>query len=225
MAQLAGESESLVALSGMAKTHGVWLIGGSIPEIERQTDKIYNTCTVYNPQGRPPPLPCPSTQNAETAPPGDLVVKHRKVHLFDIDIPGKQTFKESETLTGGTTLNTFETPFGKIGLGICYDIVRPLVLFPLPLLTHFLDSLLNVAVPRDGDDRCETRLHRHDLPLGIQVRPPSRFPCPLSALTVCSTTTGPIYWTLLQRARYAIPSLSAPSLSPRRFGSNETPTS
>jgi predicted amidohydrolase len=75
---------------------------------------------------------------------GDLVVKHRKVHLFDIDIPGKQYFKvhqresgrysffttyiefqqESETLTGGDTLNMFETPFGKIGLGICYDVVR-----------------------------------------------------------------------------------------------------
>lgn len=63
---------------------------------------------------------------------GDLVVKHRKVHLFDIDIPGKQTFKESETLTGGTTLNTFETTFGKIGLGICYDIVRSFYVLPLP---------------------------------------------------------------------------------------------
>ena len=48
---MGGDAESVVALSGMAKTHGVWLIGGSIPEIERQTDKIYNTCTVYNPQG------------------------------------------------------------------------------------------------------------------------------------------------------------------------------
>lgn len=47
---------------------------GSIPEIEKDTDNIYNTCTVYNPDG-------------------DLIVKHRKVHLFDIDIPGKQTFK------------------------------------------------------------------------------------------------------------------------------------
>jgi predicted amidohydrolase len=51
-------------------------ITGSIPEIESDTDHIYNTCTVYNPDG-------------------DLVVKHRKVHLFDIDIPGKQTFKVS----------------------------------------------------------------------------------------------------------------------------------
>jgi omega-amidase len=49
---------------------------GSIPEIERDTDHIYNTCTVYNPEG-------------------DLIVKHRKVHLFDIDIPGKQKFKVS----------------------------------------------------------------------------------------------------------------------------------
>jgi predicted amidohydrolase len=47
---------------------------GSIPEIEEKTNNIYNTCTVYNPQG-------------------DLIVKHRKVHLFDIDIPGKQYFK------------------------------------------------------------------------------------------------------------------------------------
>lgn len=51
LAEHASESESVAALSGMAKTHGVWLIGGSIPEIEKATDKIFNTCTVYNPQG------------------------------------------------------------------------------------------------------------------------------------------------------------------------------
>jgi omega-amidase len=67
-----------------------------------------------------------------------MVAKHRKVHLFDIDIPGKQTFKvsssvsakteaddqESDSLTAGKTITTFTAPFGKIGLGICYDIVR-----------------------------------------------------------------------------------------------------
>lgn len=63
---------------------------------------------------------------------------------------------------------------------------------------------MTVAVPRDGDDRRETRLRRHDLPLGVQVRPPHASPS-LSALTDRSTTTGPIYWTLLQRARYVIP--------------------
>jgi len=52
------------------------------------------------------------------------------VHLFDIDIPKSAshpgiTFKESETLTGGSTTTHFETPFGKIGLAICYDVRFP----------------------------------------------------------------------------------------------------
>ncbi|KAG6850468.1 hypothetical protein H0H93_012889 [Arthromyces matolae] len=56
---------------------------------------------------------------------GDLVATHRKVHLFDIDIPGKIKFKESETLSGGATTNFFDTDFARIGLGICYDIRFP----------------------------------------------------------------------------------------------------
>ncbi|KAF9475311.1 carbon-nitrogen hydrolase [Pholiota conissans] len=98
-------SESVQMLSSVAKEIQTWLIGGSIPERDTD-DKLYNTCTVYNPDG-------------------DLVVIHRKVHLFDIDIPGKIKFKESETLTGGNTLNSFSTGFAKIGLGICYDIRFP----------------------------------------------------------------------------------------------------
>jgi omega-amidase len=57
--------------------------------------------------------------------PGELVAMHRKVHLFDIDIPGKIKFKESETLTGGNKLNYFDTPFARVGLGICYDVRFP----------------------------------------------------------------------------------------------------
>ncbi|XP_006463431.1 hypothetical protein AGABI2DRAFT_194259 [Agaricus bisporus var. bisporus H97] len=99
-------SESVKMLSDAAKETSTWLIGGSIPERDGRDGKVYNTCTVYNPKG-------------------ELVVTHRKVHLFDIDIPGKITFKESETLTGGTTTNYFDTEFARIGLGICYDIRFP----------------------------------------------------------------------------------------------------
>ncbi|KAG8712998.1 hypothetical protein FRC09_019237 [Ceratobasidium sp. 395] len=99
-------SESIKALSAMAKEAKVWLLGGSIPERDESDGKLYNTSTVYNPSG-------------------DLIAFHRKVHLFDIDIPGGITFKESETLSGGSKLTTFETDFGKIGLGICYDIRFP----------------------------------------------------------------------------------------------------
>ncbi|KAJ7172749.1 carbon-nitrogen hydrolase [Mycena filopes] len=100
------ESESVKMLSSVAKETKTWLIGGSIPERDVQGNDLYNTCTVYNPNG-------------------DLVAMHRKVHLFDIDIPGKITFKESETLTGGSTTNYFDTEFARIGLGICYDIRFP----------------------------------------------------------------------------------------------------
>ncbi|KZT03441.1 carbon-nitrogen hydrolase [Laetiporus sulphureus 93-53] len=100
-------SESVRTLSEVARETGVWLIGGSIPERSAADGgKVFNTATVYSPAG-------------------ELVAMHRKVHLFDIDIPGKITFKESETLTGGTTINAFDTPFARIGLGICYDVRFP----------------------------------------------------------------------------------------------------
>jgi len=100
------KSESVRMLSSAAKESGVWLIGGSIPEKDSSDGKLYNTATVYSPEGK-------------------LVTIHRKVHLFDIDIPGKITFKESETLTGGSALTQFEMDHGKIGLGICYDVRFP----------------------------------------------------------------------------------------------------
>ncbi|KDQ33680.1 hypothetical protein PLEOSDRAFT_1073871 [Pleurotus ostreatus PC15] len=99
-------SESVKMLSEVAKETKSWLIGGSIPEKDDTDGKIYNTCTVYSPAG-------------------ELVCMHRKVHLFDIDIPGKITFKESETLTGGKSMNFFDTEFARIGLGICYDVRFP----------------------------------------------------------------------------------------------------
>mmetsp|Transcript_21110 Transcript_21110/g.41842 ORF Transcript_21110/g.41842 Transcript_21110/m.41842 type:complete len:345 (+) Transcript_21110:10-1044(+) len=89
-----------------AKSHGIWLIGGSIPEVDESTGLVYNTCVVVSPQGV-------------------IVTKHRKVHLFDIDLPGKIAFRESDTLTGGDQVTTFSTPFGVVGVGICYDIRFP----------------------------------------------------------------------------------------------------
>lgn len=91
-------------LSKAAKESSIYLIGGSIPELE--SDKVYNTCFVYDPEGK-------------------LIATHRKLHLFDINVPGKIRFQESLILSPGSNLNYFETPWGKIGLGICYDVRFP----------------------------------------------------------------------------------------------------
>lgn len=101
----ADASPSSQVLIDAAREHGIWIVGGSTPErvSEDGGDKIYNTCLVLNPEG-------------------EIVAKHRKVHLFDIDVPGGITFFESETLSPGRTVSHFSSPFGEIGVGICYDI-------------------------------------------------------------------------------------------------------
>ncbi|XP_047505744.1 omega-amidase NIT2 isoform X1 [Pieris napi] len=93
--------ETSRALSQAAAEAGVCVVGGTVPE--RCGDKLYNTCTVWDINGK-------------------LVAKYRKMHLFDIDIPNKITFKESEVLKPGNEITTFECNGVKIGLGICYDL-------------------------------------------------------------------------------------------------------
>jgi len=100
-AEAVPDGETCRSLREVAKSSKVFLIGGSIPE--RDSDKLYNTLTVWSPDG-------------------ELLQTHRKMHLFDIDIPGKITFRESDVLSPGNSFSTFETPYCKIGLGICYDI-------------------------------------------------------------------------------------------------------
>ncbi|CAG8615799.1 5280_t:CDS:10 [Paraglomus occultum] len=56
---------------------------------------------------------------------GELIAKHRKIHLFDIDIPGKIRFQESDILSPGNSLTTFDTGYGKMSIGICYDMRFP----------------------------------------------------------------------------------------------------
>ena len=89
------------ALSALAAELGIYIVGGSLPEL---TDgKIYNTCYVYGRQGQ-------------------LLAKHRKAHLFDINVEGGQRFMESDTLSPGNAVTTFETEFGTMGLCICFDL-------------------------------------------------------------------------------------------------------
>lgn len=100
------DSPSYKVLSNLASKLKIILVGGSIPELEPKTNKIYNTSMVFD-------------QN------GALIATHRKAHLFDIDIPNGITFKESDSLTGGEKATTVETSYGKFGLGICYDMRFP----------------------------------------------------------------------------------------------------
>ena len=96
--------ETYSALSKAAKERGIYVIGGSIPE--RDGEKVYNTSFVFDRKGKE-------------------IARHRKAHLFDIDVKGGQRFFESETFTAGKDITVFDTEFGAMGLCICFDIRFP----------------------------------------------------------------------------------------------------
>ena len=91
-------------MSRLAGDLGIYLIGGSIPEIE--DGKVYNTSFSFDPKG-------------------GMIGRFRKVHLFDVDIEGGIRFKESDTLTPGDEMLVLDTGFGKIGVAICFDVRFP----------------------------------------------------------------------------------------------------
>lgn len=101
------KSPSWHMLSSVAAETKTYLVGGSIPEFVPETKQYFNTSFVFSPTGQ-------------------LLATHRKIHLFDIDIPGKITFKESEVLSAGNKVTLFEMPeYGQVGLAICYDVRFP----------------------------------------------------------------------------------------------------
>lgn len=91
--------------SELAKKYNIYLSAGSVPELG-EAGEVYNTAYVFDRQG-------------------NQIAKHRKMHLFDIDIKGGQYFKESDTLTAGKDITVFDTEFGTMGLCICYDFRFP----------------------------------------------------------------------------------------------------
>jgi len=91
-------------MQDLAKENDIYLIGGSIPE--ESEGRIFNTSYCFSPDGV-------------------LLGKHRKIHMFDIEIKGGFSFCESDTLTPGDKLTVFNTDLGKIGVAICYDIRFP----------------------------------------------------------------------------------------------------
>lgn len=93
------------AMRDAAKEAGIYLVAGSFPE--RKCGDIFNSSYVFAPDK------------------DSHIAVYRKMHLFDIDVKGGQTFRESDTLSAGNSLAVFDTPWGKCGVCICFDIRFP----------------------------------------------------------------------------------------------------
>ena len=92
-------------LASQAKKHKIWLVGGSIPLQATVPNKVRNSCLVYDDKGK-------------------VVARYDKIHLFNLDL-GNEHYHEEATIEPGKKIVTVDTPFGKLGLSICYDLRFP----------------------------------------------------------------------------------------------------
>lgn len=92
-------------LSETAKRFGIWLAGGSGPLISPVSNKVYNSCLVYDEHGQ-------------------QVARYDKIHLFGLSL-GNENFAEERTIDAGNKVVAIDSPFGRMGLSICYDLRFP----------------------------------------------------------------------------------------------------
>jgi len=94
-------------LANAAKKYGVWVVGGTIPIFGNEHNKVRAACLVYNDKGH-------------------RVARYDKMHLFDVDVPDtSEVYRESNSIEQGDEPLVIDTPFGRVGLSVCYDLRFP----------------------------------------------------------------------------------------------------
>jgi len=93
-------------LAGTARDHGIWLVGGSVPLETTGGDRVRQSLLVYGDQGR-------------------RVARYDKIHLFDVELDNGETYRESGTIEPGDEVVSVDSPFGRLGLTVCYDLRFP----------------------------------------------------------------------------------------------------
>lgn len=105
LAEPAGTGVIQDFLSVTAKKLNAWIIGGTLPLISNDPNKVFNTTLVYSPEGV-------------------SIARYDKIHLFGFS-KGDESYEESRTIVAGEKVHCFETDFGRVGLSICYDLRFP----------------------------------------------------------------------------------------------------
>jgi predicted amidohydrolase len=146
----------LTAMRALALKAGVWLLLGGFPEKSRREGHINNTSVLIDPEGM-------------------IAAIYRKLHLFDVDVPGGKRFRESETVEPGNDVVVASTPWGGLGLSICYDLR-----FPELYRAHAAKGARIVAVPsaftlETGKDHWHVLLRARAIENQVYVMAPAQF--------------------------------------------------
>jgi nitrilase len=102
-----GDGPLQAFLARLAKQFGLWLVGGTIPLAANDANKVRAACLVFDDRG-------------------ERVARYDKIHLFDVNLPGlDERYHESAVIEPGSTPVVIDTPFGRLGLAVCYDLRFP----------------------------------------------------------------------------------------------------
>lgn len=94
-------------LAASARGHGIWLVGGTLPLAADVPDRVRAASLLYDPAGR-------------------RVARYDKMHLFDVNVPDSdESYRESNTIEPGECALVTDTPFGRLGMAVCYDLRFP----------------------------------------------------------------------------------------------------
>lgn len=104
-AETLGAGPIQAVMAELAQQHGIWLIGGTLPLVAPEAGKVLNTTLVFDPAGQ-------------------RVARYDKIHLFSFT-KGDESYDEARTIVPGEQVQTFDAPFGKVGLSVCYDLRFP----------------------------------------------------------------------------------------------------
>jgi len=122
IAEVDGKGPIQDFLVKQAKSHGIWIVGGTVPITGGDAQHVRSACMVFNSSG-------------------ERVARYDKIHLFDVHInASNESYKESETTEAGDEVVVIDTPFGKMGIAICYDLRFP------ELFRHMLDAGMEFIV-------------------------------------------------------------------------------
>ncbi|MDH4133324.1 MAG: carbon-nitrogen hydrolase family protein [Gammaproteobacteria bacterium] len=93
-------------LSATARQYGIWIVGGTIPIRAKDTTRVRAACLLFDDRG-------------------ERVARYDKIHLFDVTLDNGEEYRESRAIEPGDTPVVVDTPFGRLGLTVCYDLRFP----------------------------------------------------------------------------------------------------
>jgi deaminated glutathione amidase len=145
----------LGAMQELARGTGTWLLLGGFPERGSER-RIRNTAVLLDPQGT-------------------VAAVYRKIHLFDVDVPGGRRFRESESIEPGGEVVVAETPWGGLGMSICYDLRFPELYRSLAVRGARLIAVPSAFTLQTGKDHWHVLLRARAIENQVFVMAPAQF--------------------------------------------------